>query len=159
MSSPTTISTTGPTAATLDDSPGGAGSADRTVGRGRSAPGSWWRRWGRNRTVRWLVAVVLVLLLVLLTVSLLRNAARSQAADDPRSTTSTGSAALAQLLSDQGVSVSTTDQVREAVKRSDASTTLVVANGDRLSESDADALLGAPSSRLVLVRPNTLAQP
>jgi hypothetical protein len=118
---------------------------------------SWWRRWWGSRTARNVTGLVVVLLLVLTTVLLLLGTARSQQADDPRSTNPTGTAALAQLLSDQGVAVSATTRVDEAVASSDTATTLVVANADRLSGSEARRLLDAGSVRMVLVRPNTPA--
>jgi hypothetical protein len=62
---------------------------------------SWWRRWWGSRTARNVTGLVVVLLLVLTAVLLLLGTARSQQADDPRSTNPTGTAALAQLLSDQ----------------------------------------------------------
>jgi hypothetical protein len=97
-----------------------------------------------------------VALLVLLTVSLLVGSARTQQADDPRSHTAVGAAALAQLLQDQGVDVVRTDEVGEATRRS-AGAVLMVANPDRLDAAQAQQLLSAGSPRLVLLRPGSAA--
>ena len=115
------------------------------------------RRWWQSRPLRWLTAIVLVLALVAATVLVLLAAAGAQQSDDPRSSQATGSAALAQLLQDEGVRVRTTDQVTEAARDTDQTTTLVVANADRLSAADGQRLLTAPHARLVLLRPNTTA--
>lgn len=116
-----------------------------------------WRRWWGRRLVRWLTAAGLVLGLVLLTISLLLGAAQAQRADDPRSTTSAGTGALAQLLSDEGVALVTTDRVDEAAGQSDGSTTLVVAHADRLTSDQARDLLRSPHGRLLLLRANDTA--
>lgn len=118
---------------------------------------SRWRRWWANRVARSLSLLGLVVLLVMFTITLLLASARSQQADDPRSTIPTGAAALAQLLQDSGVDLTTTNRLSEAVQDSDARTTLVVANPDRLSESQAQQLLTTGAARLVLLGPSTTA--
>jgi hypothetical protein len=96
-------------------------------------------------------------LLVAVTVTLLLATARNQQADDPRSSTPAGTAALAQLLRDEGVTLSTTDRVPSAVRETDAGSTLVVADPDRLAAGQAQQLLAAGASRVVLVRPGSHA--
>lgn len=114
------------------------------------------RLW-RHRRVRWLAALVLVALLVLLAVATVVGRANRQQADDPRSTTAAGAGALGQLLRDEGVQLTTTDQVGAAVTRVTPSTTLVVAMPDRLDAAAATRLLAAPAARLVLLRPGATA--
>lgn len=83
--------------------------------------------------------------------------ARQQRSDDPRSSTATGAGALAQLLRDQGVGLSTVDGVDEAARFTDATSSLVVANPDRLSAAEAARLVAAAPGRLVLLRPRQAA--
>jgi hypothetical protein len=99
------------------------------------------------------VAVGLVALLILVAGSLLLGTARAQAADDPRSNTASGAGAVAKLLTDEGIEISTTEQVDQAVHASAANTTVVVSNPDRLTKSEAAQLLAAPHDRMVLVNP------
>lgn len=141
----------GPTEASPTDLQGAIESAPTTV------PVPWWRRIWRNRTARWLMALGAVLTLITVTVSVFVGTAGAQRADDPRSHTSTGAAALAQLLSDEGVQISATERVDEAARLTNASTTMVVANADRLSRSQARQLMDATPGRLVLIRANTPA--
>lgn len=68
---------------------------------------------------------------------------------------------MATLLADEGVSITILDNALDAAantdENTDENTTVVVANGDRLSDDEARALRDAPHARLVLLRPNSLA--
>lgn len=111
----------------------------------------------RSRRVRWLAALVGVALLVVTAILVVLGSAARQQADDPRSSTQTGSGALGALLQADGVDLATTSQVGDAVDRTDGQTTLVVAAGERLSEAEAQRLVATPAARLVLLRPSRAA--
>lgn len=115
------------------------------------------RRWWTRRWIRLLIAAVLVVALVLIAVSLFTGTVNSQREGDPRSNTSGGMAALAQLVQDEGVDLDTVTSVSQVVDRSDPTTTVVVTNAENLSAEDASALLGAQRGRLVLIRPEQTA--
>lgn len=110
-----------------------------------------------SRRLRWLVGVVAVLGLVAVAVLTVLGQAGRQQADDPRSSTATGSGALGQLLGDEGVTLQTTNRVGEAVAQASVSTTLVVARPDQLSADEARRLVETPAARLILLRPNSAA--
>ncbi|HEY5821655.1 MAG TPA: DUF4350 domain-containing protein [Propionibacteriaceae bacterium] len=111
----------------------------------------------RTRRLRWLIGLLLVLGLVAFAVLTVLGQAGRQQADDPRSSTSTGSGALGQLLRDEGVDLRTTNRVDDAVAQAGPSTTVVVAGADQLSAEEARRLTEAPAARLVLLRPNSVA--
>jgi hypothetical protein len=111
----------------------------------------------RRRRIRWLIGVLLVAALVVAAVLAVVGSANRRQADDPRSPIATGAGALGQLLSDQGVQITTTSRVEDAAAAVDPTTTLVVANADQLDEVAAGRLLGAGAARAILLRPNTPA--
>ena len=111
----------------------------------------------RSRRVRWLAALVGVIALVVTAMLVVLGSAARQQADDPRSSTQDGSGALGALLQADGVELVTTSQVDAAVARTDEQTTLVVAAGDRLSDTEAQRLVATRAARLVLVRPTSTA--
>lgn len=97
-----------------------------------------------------LVAVTLVVLAVVVSVG---RASRQQA-DDPRSTTPAGAGALGVLLAEEGVRVTATRRLDEALAARGPGRTLVVANGEVLDGPDARALLTAGYGRVILLRPS-----
>ena len=107
----------------------------------------------RRRRLLWCGGVLLVGLLIVVTIGSFRHAVSVQRSDDPRSSTSNGNKALAQLLADEGVDVQVTDSVDDAVAGSDESTLLVVASPDRLTTEQAAQLGRATYGRLLLFRP------
>jgi hypothetical protein len=107
-----------------------------------------------GRRLRWIAGTLLAVTLVVLALGVTVGRANRQQADDPRSTTATGAGALGVLLAAEGVAVRTTDEVTEAVETSGPDRALVVANGDRLSETDAQRLLTAGYARVILLRPS-----
>lgn len=112
----------------------------------------------RRRIARgwiWLLAAALVIALIMLTVALFTSAATNNRADDPRSVLPSGTSALAQLLSDEGVRVQPADDVETAARQAVAGTTLVVANADRLRPEQARQLLVNRPTRVILLRPTT----
>lgn len=111
----------------------------------------------RSRRFRWLAALVGVGLLVTTAILVALGSAAREQADDPRSSTQTGSGALGALLRAEGVELVTTSQVQEAVDETDEQTTLVVAAGERLPAADAQQLVATRAARLVLLRPNRTA--
>jgi hypothetical protein len=115
------------------------------------------RRLGRNRALRWLLGLILVVVLVLVTASVFLGTVGAQQVDDPRSNRARGTAALNALLTAEGIRVSTTNRVSEAVDRVSPQSTVVVANADRLSDAEAAEVAAAGAGRLILLRPNTVA--
>ena len=111
----------------------------------------------RRRRIRWLIGLLLVTALVVAAVLAVVGSANRRQADDPRSPIATGAGALGQLLSDQGVQITTTSRVEDAAAAVDPTTTLVVANADQLDEVAAGRLLTAGAARVILLRPNTPA--
>ena len=109
----------------------------------------------RRRPWLWLVGLVVVLGLIALTVALFSSAASSNRADDPRSVLPTGTAALAQLLSDEGVRIVPVDTVQRAVDLAGPGATLVVANPDRLRAEEGRRLMATRPGRLIVLRPTT----
>lgn len=101
----------------------------------------------------WLGAVLGVAVLITLVIGGFRHQVSVQSADDPRSTSAQGARALAQLLTDQGVRLTTTDSVEGAVAASDADTLLVIASPDALTGEQAARLGRARYGRLLLFRP------
>jgi uncharacterized protein DUF4350 len=112
------------------------------------------------RRVRWVAGIAATVALVVLALGVMVGRANRQQADDPRSTTSAGAGALGALLAAEGVQVEVVDRVGEAVETSAAGRALVVANGDELTEADAQRLLSAGYGRVILLRPDppTLAR-
>ena len=102
-------------------------------------------------------AAVVVAALILLVIGTFRHQVSIQAADDPRSTTAQGVRALAQLLTDEGVRIETTDDVESAVAASDGQTLLVVAAPHRLTDEQAARIGRATYGRLLLLRPSITA--
>ena len=86
----------------------------------------------KRRRIRWLIGVVLVAALVVAAVLAVVGSANRRQADDPRSPIATGAGALGQLLRDQGIQITTTTGVEDAIAAVDPTTTLVVANPDQL---------------------------
>lgn len=111
----------------------------------------------RSRRFRWLAAVLAVAALVFSAIAVTLGTANRQRADDPRSTTRSGAGALGALLGDAGVQLSTTDRVDQALDRTDAATTVVVADAERLSPAESQQLARAPMARLILLRPSASA--
>jgi len=91
------------------------------------------RRLGRSRALRWLLGLTLTVVLIVVTASVFLGTVGAQQADDPRSNQLGGTAALGALLTAEGLRVSTTDRVSDAVDRASAQSTVVVANADRHS--------------------------
>jgi hypothetical protein len=115
------------------------------------------RRIWRNRPARWIGATLGVTLLVLVTIAVFQGSVGRQRAEDPRSSTRQGAGALGQLLSDQGIQISTADQVVEATERLDSSTTLVVARPGQLTADEARQLMDRQPHRVILLRPPAAA--
>lgn len=128
------------------------------------APGSGRAR--RAPRIRRLVVVVVVVVLVAVAVLTLVGLAGRQGADDPGSPQRTGSAAIAQLLRDQGVRVVRSTDVDDAVDAVRAvpaaadgrrAVTVLVVQPDRLSTDQVAALTAAAPARTVLLTPGTTA--
>jgi hypothetical protein len=115
------------------------------------------RRIWRNRPARWIGAILVVALLVLLTITVFQGSVSRQRAEDPRSSTRQGTGAVGQLLSDEGIRISTTDRVDEAVDLLGSSTTLVIARPGRLTVAEARLLLDRHPARVILLRPPATA--
>ena len=111
------------------------------------------RRIWRNRPARWIGATLAVALLVLVTIAVFQGSVGRQRAEDPRSSTRQGAGALGQLLSTEGIRISTAGRVAEASERLDASTTLVVARPDQLTATEARQLMDRHPARVILLRP------
>ncbi len=109
------------------------------------------------RRLRWAVGIAAALTLVVLAMVVTVGRANRQQADDPRSTTSSGAGALGVLLAAEGVTITPTARVDDAVAAQGADRALVVANADRLSEEDAQRLLTAGYGRVILLRPSSSA--
>ena len=129
--------------------------AERSARGGEPASSARPPRPRRRRPWLWLVGLVLVLGLIGLTVALFSSAASSNRADDPRSVLPTGTAALAQLLSDEGVRIVPVDTVDRAVDLTGPGATLVVANPDRLRADEGRRLMATRPGRLIVLRPST----
>lgn len=112
-----------------------------------------WRRILRSRALKWVVGFGLVATLVIGTIAYLSQAANDRQAENPRSPSPKGAAALAALLTDQGVTVNRVHQVRDAERALDPGTTLVVANADRLTPAQGARLRSRHPGRIVLLRP------
>ncbi len=112
---------------------------------------------GAARRLRWVAGIVVALTLVVLAMVVIVGRANRQQADDPRSTTSSGAGALGVLLAAEGVTITPTAQVDDAVAASGADRALVIANADRLSEAEAQRLLTAGYGRVILLRPSSAA--
>ncbi|GAA3602326.1 DUF4350 domain-containing protein [Microlunatus ginsengisoli] len=111
----------------------------------------------RRRAVLVGAGVLVVAALIVLVIGSYRHQVSVQRSDDPRSTTAEGTRALAQLLTDEGVRITTTDDVDTAIARSDQRTLLVVASPDLLSDEQAAQVGGATYARLLLLRPRAAA--
>jgi hypothetical protein len=120
----------------------------------RLSPG---RRIWRNRPARWIGATLFVALLVLVTIAVFQGTVVRQRAEDPRSSTRQGAGALGQLLSNEGVRISTVDRLDDAAARLDYSTTLVIARPGLLTAAQAQQLMGRRPGRVVLLRPPAAA--
>ena len=110
----------------------------------------------RSRRTRWVIGLLLAASLVTSAVLVVLGSVNRRQADDPRSNIRSGAGALGQLLADEGVEITTTDEVDDAIARLGADATLVVANGNRLDEASARRLLTGGAARVILLRPNTL---
>lgn len=110
-------------------------------------PHRWWRR-ASVRAVGALVAAVLVLVAVTLIF-----AALERRPSDPRSDSTGGTSALAELIGDQGVDVRTTSSVTSASRGPSEPWTLVVGLPDDLAQADWLDLLAAGPSDVVLLSP------
>lgn len=108
-----------------------------------------------GRRLRWVAGILVAVTLVVLAMVVTVGRANRQQADDPRSTTAAGAGALGVLLAAEGVAIEVTDEVADAVETSGADRALVVANGDRLAETDAQQLLAAGYGRVILLRPGS----
>jgi hypothetical protein len=115
------------------------------------------RRIWRNRPARWIGATLLVAVLVLVTIAAFQGSVGRQRAEDPRSSTRQGAGALGQLLSDEGIRISTVERVEEALGQLDSSTTLVIARPGRLTAAEARQLMGRQPARVILLRPPAAA--
>ena len=111
----------------------------------------------RSRRTRWVIGLLLAASLVTSAVLVVLGSVNRRQADDPRSNIRSGAGALGQLLADEGVEITTTDEVDDAIARLGVDATLVVANGNRLDEASARRLLTGGAARVILLRPNTLA--
>jgi hypothetical protein len=109
----------------------------------------------KDRRIRWVVGVVLVVSLVVLAVLVVVGRAGRQQVDDPRSSTPGGAGALGALLAAEGVELTTTNQVDDAVAAAGPTRTLVVANADELEAAVAHRLVTAGWGRVILLRPYT----
>jgi hypothetical protein len=107
------------------------------------------------RRLRWFAGILAAVTLVVVAMVVTVGRANRQQADDPRSTTAAGAGALGVLLAAEGVEIAVTDDVADALGTPAPDRALVVANGDRLSEADAQQLLTAGYGRVVLLRPTT----
>lgn len=110
----------------------------------------------RRRLIRGGLVLATVAVLALM-IGAYRYQVSIQTADDPRSTTPQGNRALAQLLTDDGVRVETTDDLDSAVASSDSGTLFVVSSPDVLSAEQAARIGRATYGRLLLLRPGTPA--
>lgn len=110
----------------------------------------------RRKPLLILLGIVLVAAIITIAVLVVVGAADRRRAADPRSPLPTGSGALGQLLSDQGVQVSTVDRASEALRAAGPDATLVVTRISELSEQEATELRQAGFSRIVLLRPNSI---
>lgn len=107
------------------------------------------RRWWRRNLGLIVVAVVLILLLALTALALRGS---SGIALDPRSPEADGSRALAQILGDQGVEVTTVTRLADLVEQAGPGTTVVLVD-QQLSLPD-DELLAVADSGADLVLPS-----
>jgi hypothetical protein len=115
------------------------------------------RRIWRNMPARWIGATLFVALFVLVTITVFQGSVGRQRAEDPRSSTLQGAGALGQLISNEGIRISTADRVDEASDRLDSSTTLVIARPSELTAAEARQLMERHPARVVLLRPPTAA--
>ncbi len=122
---------------------------ERTEARRQSGP---LRRLLRRRWLRWLLVVLAVGILILSGVSVLTDTVGAQTSNDPSSVTKTGSAAVAQLLRDQGIDLIRTDDLEQAAASANGAT-LVIVNSGRLDQAQLTRLTDQGPRRLVLVRP------
>ncbi|MGW3940708.1 DUF4350 domain-containing protein [Streptomyces phaeochromogenes] len=110
--------------------------------------------WTRSRGV--LLALV-VLLAAAVAIAAVRSDAESGSLD-PRSATPSGSRAVAELLTDRGVSTRVVTTLKEAAAATGSDTTLLVARPDLLTDRQQDRLHSAfanSGGRTVLVAPTT----
>ena len=99
----------------------------------------WSQRWRRWRPV--LIALALMLVPTLITLwTRPITSTTPLAIDNPKDS---GTMAIAELLRHEGISVSKTGSVSEAVKASGSGTTIAVVNADRLSQKNRQALAQA----------------
>jgi Domain of unknown function (DUF4350) len=104
------------------------------------------QRWRRNRVLALVAAIVLLSALAIAAL----NSAQHHGDLDPRSYDSSGTHALAALLADRGVDVSTTTDPAAAQRDAAAGTTLVVVHLERLTADQLAALPRVPAN-LVLI--------
>lgn len=107
--------------------------------------------------LRWVIGIAAAVTLVVLAMVVTVGRANRQQADDPRSTTSFGAGALGVLLAGEGVAITATTQVDDAVAAAGSGRGLVVADPDLVAADDARRLLTAGYGRVILLRPNVLA--
>lgn len=132
------------------------GSADRedaTSGQPPARPRS------RSRFPRWgwvLLGVLIAVLLGLAGLAQVARALENNAGYDPRSSRVRGTAALAQLLRDEGVDLVTTGDVSSASSSvSTSGSTLVIVSARLLTDDEVSALLAARPREIVLIAPTS----
>ncbi|HEV2896147.1 MAG TPA: DUF4350 domain-containing protein, partial [Actinomycetota bacterium] len=109
----------------------------------------------KDRRIRWVVGMVLVVALVVLAILVVVGTVGRQQADDPRSSIPGGAGALGALLAAEGVLVTTTNQLDAAAAAAGPARTLVVANAHELEPATARPLLTAGWGKVILLRPYT----
>ncbi|MFG2085826.1 MULTISPECIES: DUF4350 domain-containing protein [unclassified Spirillospora] len=110
------------------------------------------RRW---RSARGVVAVILAMVVIAVILAALRPSTSPQALD-PTSPKQDGSRALAEILRQNGTSVSVARDVDDAVRQAGPGTVMVVTRTERLTSEDLTHLSGAQAD-LLLVRPTSFA--
>lgn len=112
-----------------------------------------WSQVLRHRATRWVAGLLVVVLIVLGIVAAFSAATAGQATNDPRSSRPDGARAVAAVLQQEGVRVTPTERIDDAV-RDGAGATVVVALPDRLSDDQVRRLLDIPDARLILLAPD-----
>lgn len=110
-------------------------------------------RWWRRRWVRIVVPLAVIVVALVVILLGLAIAVIGRVEDDPRSLAPRGSAALVQVLRDQGVTIDLTDAVQPSTERLTAGDTLVVTSPDRLGSGQWEQLLAERPADVVLIRP------
>lgn len=113
------------------------------------------RRWWSRTWVRIVVPIVLAVVTLCVVGIMLVVAVVGRVEDDPRSLAPRGSAALVQVLRDEGVRLEITDAVQPTVAATRPGDTIVVTSPDRLGRAQWDRLLAARPADVVLLRPGS----